>query len=81
MNQGSRRILESAEARMTASTGPAMSNETAAFFARMGITANTTEPERCRIIGGILDGKYPETMTPDDIAEMLAIVARLEAEC
>lgn len=80
MNLTQKRILADAEQRMTACTGPAMSDETAAQLARMGITNGMPEPERMRRMGEILDGHYPDTMAIGDIEWIQTTVAQLEAE-
>lgn len=80
MNLTQKRILADAEARMTSTTGPALSPEAQARYERMGIFPDTPWPERCRIIAGVIKGQYPPGMTQADIELYQRINAEFEAE-
>lgn len=79
MNLTQKRILESAEARMTSATVPALSPEAQARHERMGLHGHPEPEQLCRL-SRIHAGEYPSTMTADDISWIKAVESMLEAE-
>lgn len=87
MNLTQKRILADAEARMTSTTGPAMSDEAAARWQRAGLSLiryphlSTEGATEVRKLSKIMAGEYPPEMTDADIAWFKQVDAMLEAEC
>jgi hypothetical protein len=73
------KILRLAEKRMGA-TVVSLTPEQAAQRARMGLSNDLNDPANMGRMARILDGRYPATMTTDDIAEIVRINAMLEAQ-
>lgn len=79
-----KRTLQAAEKAMSLQPGNVQTPESLAQAKRWGLSGNTGQsmlPSDIFQLNEISEGRYPKTMTPDDIAYFKQIIAAFEEAC
>lgn len=77
-----KRTLEAAEKAMNLQPANAHTEESRAFLIRCGLSGSSEfVPNDCRLMSEVMAGRYPVTMTQDDIEQIRLMDEAFEEAC